>query len=147
MRTAAVAHKPKPRAKARVSETAAPVAMIKAPTDRDRRLEQVGVRAKVLKALSREFEKIDNSDMSAVVGLIDLLSNREGCEGVIGGSWLATFANCTLSAVAIEGIVAIENAPGEFLKNLQDCIKEFESDLMAARELAERHEEYEEVRP
>lgn len=146
MKTAA-AHKPKPRAKARVSETPAPVAMIKVPTDRSRRLDAADVRGKVLKAASKEFEKLDDYDMRAVVGLIDLLGNRDGSDGCIGGSWLAIFACETLSAVSAAGIVAIENVPGEILANLKDSIKNFESDLKDARELAERYEEYEEARP
>ena len=59
MKTAAAVRKLKTRVKAQVAKAQAPVTMIEPPTDRERRLEQVDVRPKVLKALSREFDTLD----------------------------------------------------------------------------------------
>jgi len=114
-------------------------------TPRIRRIEAARVRAAVLKAASKEFEEVDDYAMRAVIGLVDLLKSRDCGDGSTAASWIGRFICDELFEVSAEGVLAIENDPGDTLEALRECIKEFELNLKDARELAERYEEFDAI--
>jgi hypothetical protein len=115
-------------------------------TSRIRRIAEARTRGAVLKASLPEWLKgIEDDDITAVIGLIDLLKTRDCSNPTIGTSWLGGFIYDQLFEVAAEGVEARENEPNAVMECLRENIERFVSDLKDARELAGRYEEFDAI--
>ena len=110
--------------------------------ERQERMSKAQARGEVLKAVSAEFKHLDDLEMAAVLGLVELLSERDGSECSPRASWLAGFMYYTLREIPFAGLARAENNPTAALSDLRKRIEEFQSDLEGARDLASLYEDY-----